>query len=104
MAHKNKSQVLFTPVPMQNALCNTSQAYFSDGIRNFQLAQSKRMGVVSEPMTFHERHKKILLSLLAIRLFTFRVSRRRREMYIGQARLSVCMSVRRSMPTLLHGP
>ena len=39
---------------------------------------------------------------------TFRVSRRRREMYTGHARLSVsvCLyvSVRHRMPTLLHGP
>jgi len=31
-------------------------------------------------------------------------SRRRREMYCGQARPSVCVSVRGRMPTLLHGP
>jgi len=46
--------------------------------------------------------------------FTFRVSRRRREMYCGHARLCVCVrlcicvsvyeSVRRRMPALLHGP
>jgi len=37
---------------------------------------------------------------------TFRVSRRRREMYCGHPRLcvSVCVSVRGRMPTLLHGP
>jgi len=39
-------------------------------------------------------------------VFTFRVSGRRHEMYIGQARLSVCVSVclslRRRIPTLLH--
>ena len=43
-------------------------------------------------------------------LITFRVSRRRREMYCGHARLcvcvclSVCLSVRGCMPTLLYGP
>jgi len=43
--------------------------------------------------------------------FTFRVSRRRREMYCGHARLCVsvclcpcvCLSVRGRMPSLLHG-
>ena len=35
---------------------------------------------------------------------TFRVSHRQREMYCGHARLSVCLSVRGCMPTLLHGP
>jgi len=36
---------------------------------------------------------------------TFRVSRRRREMYCGHARLCVCLSaVRGHMLTLLHGP
>jgi len=41
---------------------------------------------------------------------TFRVRRRRREMCIGHAHLClcvclcVCLSVRRLMPTLLHGP
>jgi len=39
-------------------------------------------------------------------LITFRVDRRRREMYCGHARLcvSMCLSVRDRMPTLLHGP
>jgi len=43
-------------------------------------------------------------------VITFRVSRRRREMYCGHARLCVCLSVcvfvsvRGRMPTLLHGP
>jgi len=35
---------------------------------------------------------------------TFRVSRRRREMYCGHARLCVCVPVRGRTPTLLHGP
>jgi len=35
---------------------------------------------------------------------TFRLSRRRREMYSGDARLRVCLSVPRRIPTLLHGP
>ena len=42
-----------------------------------------------------------------VRIFKFRESHRRREMYIGHARLSVCLcvylSVPRRMPTLLHG-
>ena len=41
-------------------------------------------------------------------VITFRVSRRRCEMYFGHARLcvcvSVCLSVCGRMPTLLHGP
>jgi len=41
------------------------------------------------------------------RFITFRVSRRRRKMYCGHARLcvclSVCLSVRSRMPTLWHG-
>ena len=41
-------------------------------------------------------------------VFTFRVSRRPREMYCGHARLcvclSVCVSVHGRIPTLLHGP
>jgi len=40
--------------------------------------------------------------MTGIRIITFRVSRRRREVYIGHARLSVCLSVRGRMPTLLH--
>ena len=56
--------------------------------------------------------KKLLFKLI----ITFRVSRRRREVYCGHARLfvcvcmcvcvcqSVCLSVRGRMPTLLHGP
>ena len=41
-------------------------------------------------------------------LITFRVRRSREEMYIRQGRLcvclSVCLSVPRRIPTLLHGP
>ena len=37
-----------------------------------------------------------------ITVITFRVSRRRREMYVGHARLCVC--VPRRIPTLLHRP
>ena len=39
-----------------------------------------------------------------VALITFRVSRRRRKMYCGHARLCVCVPVRGRMPTLLHGP
>jgi len=35
---------------------------------------------------------------------TFRVSRRRREMYCGHPRLCVCLSVRSRVPAQLHGP
>jgi len=45
----------------------------------------------------------ILGSQLSV-VITFRVSRRPREVYCGHARLSVCVSVRGRMPTLLHGP
>jgi len=41
-------------------------------------------------------------------IITFCVSRRRRKMYSGHARLCVCLSVclpvRGRTPTLLHGP
>ena len=37
-------------------------------------------------------------------VITFRVSRRRREMYCGHALLCVCVSVRGRMPAILHGP
>jgi len=44
----------------------------------------------------------------AVVIITFCVSRRRRKMYCGHARLcvcvSVCLSVRGRMATLLHGP
>ena len=39
----------------------------------------------------------------SLAVITFRVSRRRREMYCGHTRLYVCLSVRGRMPTLLHG-
>ena len=39
-----------------------------------------------------------------ILMITFCVSRRRRKMYCGHARLCVCVSVRGRTPTLLHGP
>ena len=37
-------------------------------------------------------------------IITSRVSRRRRKMYCGHARLCVCLSVRGRIPTLLHEP
>ena len=41
-------------------------------------------------------------------IIAFQVCHRRREMYCGHAHLcvcvSVCLSVRSHMPTLLHGP
>ena len=54
----------------------------------------------------------IELLLLASIIITFCVSRRRRKMYCGHERASVCLSVclcvcesvRDSTPTLLHGP
>ena len=39
---------------------------------------------------------------VAMMIITFRVSRRRRKMYIGHARLCVRLSVRRRIHTLLH--
>ena len=47
---------------------------------------------------------RALNKLFACLLITFCVSRRRRKMYCGHARLCVCLSVRGHMPTLLHGP
>ena len=45
-----------------------------------------------------------LLASLDYYAITFRVSRRRREMYCGHRRLSVCIcDVRGHMPALLHG-
>ena len=41
---------------------------------------------------------------VCVRFITFCVSRRRRKMYCGHARLCVCVSVRGRTPTLLHGP
>ena len=39
-----------------------------------------------------------------VTVVTFCVSRRRRKMYCGHARLCVCLSVRGRTLTLLHGP
>jgi len=41
---------------------------------------------------------------IVIDLVTFRVRRSRGEMYIGHGRLCVCLSVPRSIRTILHGP
>jgi len=48
----------------------------------------------------------ILQSVMAVCrcLVTFCASCRRRRIYCGHARLSVCVYVRGRMPTLLHGP
>jgi len=57
----------------------------------------------------HHKPQSFTVDAYAVRshvFITFRVSRRRREMYIGHARLCVflCVSVPRCIPTLLHGP
>ena len=46
------------------------------------------------------------IALLRATYFSFRVSRRRREMYSGHARLCVCLCVCGSphSHTILHGP
>ena len=48
----------------------------------------------------------LVLGKVDIMFVTFCVSRRRRKMYCGHARLCVCVcvSVRGRTPTLLHGP
>jgi len=55
-----------------------------------------------------ERNSCVRKNWTATSFITFRVSCRRREICIGHARLCVCLrvsvSVRRLMPTLLHGP
>ena len=54
------------------------------------------------------QHVHSLIAVMLLLLFTFCVSRRRRKMYCGHARLcvclSVCLSVRGRTPTLLHAP
>ena len=54
----------------------------------------------------HMRNFSEYMLALALCLVTFCLSRRRRKMYCGHARLCVCLcvSVRGRMPTLLHGP
>ena len=60
------------------------------------------------PTVFYYSHWGLMV--LYQFLITFYVSRRRRKMYCGHARLcvcvclSVCLSVRGRTPTLLHGP
>jgi len=59
----------------------------------------------SKTETFSEADEKSTATEAEVALIvTFHVSRRRREMYTGHARLSVCVSVPRRIPTLLHGP
>jgi len=61
------------------------------------------------PKCYHSNNMFTNTTLLdyTVTVITFRVRRRRREMYCGHARLcvcvSVCLSVRGRMPTLLHG-
>ena len=54
--------------------------------------------------TFEQQDDVISVHFVERNFITFRVSRRRREMYIGHARLSVCVFVPRRIPALLHGP
>jgi len=55
------------------------------------------------PCTTATVSRAYVINLVGHAIITFRVSRRRREMYCGHARLCVCLSVRGRMPTLLHG-
>ena len=71
-------------------------------------ALQSRVLTQNSTATYRSVNKTAARSLLLYFLLTFRVSRRRREMYIGHARLcvclSVCLSVRGRILTLLHGP
>ena len=49
-------------------------------------------------------HRDQFTGSFTVKFITFRVSRRRREMYIGHARLCVCLSVPRRIPTQLDRP
>ena len=68
--------------------------------------------VVAMPLYSENIEILFYVSEACFTFFTFCVSRRRRKMYCGHARLcvclsvcmSVCLSVRGRMPTLLHGP
>jgi len=60
------------------------------------------MGFVVMTTAPNAKCQRVLV--LALCLVTFRVSRRRREMYSGHTRLYVCLSVLRRIPTLLHEP
>ena len=58
------------------------------------------------PLLHIERSNSVMRFDDLLGLITFCVSRRRRKMYCGHPCLclSVCLSVRGCMPTLLHGP
>ena len=49
-------------------------------------------------------HSRGINGMMWCAIITFFVSRRRRKMYCGHARLCICVSVRGRTPTLLHGP
>jgi len=70
------------------------------------MLHSQRPSGEQEPHRNEKKHNgSLVLRCCWPRDFvTFRVSRRRREMYSGHARLSVRVSVRGRMPTLLHVP
>ena len=68
-----------------------------------------KLPVTYRPLPARMGHRALVLkgvgqSLGTMTVITFCVSRRRRKMYCGHARLCVCLSVRGHTPTLLHGP
>ena len=91
---------------------NTQQLYFRYKIQVTHVEMTKCK--VQNTMNVHFKYVFQLglnvFQLLVFQLITFCVSRRRRKMYCGHARLSVCVclsvcvSVRGRTPTLLHGP
>ena len=74
----------------------------------FYVAYPERRAIEASLIRFLFLWRTVNFWLIYLLLVTFRVSRRPREMYCGHARLcvcvSVCLSVRGRMSTLLHGP
>jgi len=58
----------------------------------------------SQDFYFGYANSYFVVVVVVVVVVTFRLSGRLREMYIGHARLCVCLSVPRRIPTLLHGP
>jgi len=64
--------------------------------------QQQRNGKPQRRVTFSV--SSFSYQAVMIVVITFHLSRRRHKMYIGHTCLSVCVSMARRIPTLLHGP
>ena len=86
-----------------NATSYHSPVYIFKSIDTWLMGICRRSHMLAQLLLTTPSYVTVINAVVAI-VVTFCVSRRRRKMYCGHARLCVCLSVRGRTRTLLHGP